>query len=405
MSIIAPNPANQDLNQFISGGQIVVPVSGMLPVGIIGSVGSTTFVDVNSSTGADNISTGDDTLATRAFNLGYNLDNDQWTRLYSISYNSGDHVRASLPTSGFALFGMSNIVGTLGDVAEVWSANDDNMFDTDNVLQVGARMYGFLEKGTSGVWPRLRAVAFDQDMSGVGMPTSGFVLATASLIVDQGGRIANVSTPGNDSKPTTEAALDVNSLLHGYYRASGAWGRISTAFSSGDGNGDIYYSGHALVVSMGDAGYLAHVTPTLTHGETAEHSLFTAAFVMGNDSDTSDWYKISAKSNTDGSAGMALEVADTPIASNVDTSRQTVTNDSGGTVLSTFGVISKLFIKNESGNNTMNVGGNNAGDFPHATQGYPLYAGESMEISIVNADMVSVWAATSGQRIRVFGTN
>ena len=105
MSIIAPNPANQDLNQFISGGQIVVPVSGMLPVGIIGSVGSTTFVDVNSSTGADNISTGDDTLATRAFNLGYNQDNDQWTRLYSISIQFWKYqVRASLPTSGFALF-------------------------------------------------------------------------------------------------------------------------------------------------------------------------------------------------------------------------------------------------------------------------------------------------------------
>ena len=37
-------------------------------------------------------------------------------------------------------------------------ADDDNMFNTDNLLQVGARMYGFLEKGTSGVWPRIRAL-------------------------------------------------------------------------------------------------------------------------------------------------------------------------------------------------------------------------------------------------------
>ena len=34
----------------------------------------------------------------------------------------------------------------------------------------------------------------------------------------------------------------------------------------------------------------------------------------------------------------------------------------------------------------MNVGGNNAGDFPHATQGYQLFANQSMEISIRNAD-------------------
>ena len=98
-------------------------------------------------------------------------------------------------------------------------------------------------------------------------------------------------------------------------------------------------------------------------------------------------------------------VHDAPITTNIDISRNTITNLSGGTVLPTISVGSELFIQNESGNNVMNVGGNNSSDFPHATQGFQLFGGESMTLKVRNADNVCVWAATSGERVRIFVTN
>lgn len=404
-------------------------------MGIIGSVGSTTFVDVNSSTGSDNISTGDDTLATRAFNLGYNQDNDQWTRLYSVSYNSGDHARAPLPTSGFALFGVSNIVGTLGDVAEVWSADDDNMFDTDNVLQVGARLYGFRPQGTSGVWPRIRSTV------------SGALYTTMGSL---SGRFPTVFITDRDGLDVNDEALFTAARMHGFHGPTSGWSRLRLAAldrgMAQESGFVLPISGYALWVATVTSdmdGNIANVTPTVNGGAQVnsglgalntlsklygfapndlnwqafenysrafddgspdDRTLMTTASMVGYHFGNGSWSRVGVKAN-DISAGYSLQVSETPTAGNIDTSRQTITNLSGGTVLNSFSIAGKLIIQNESGNNTMNVAGNNAGDFPHATQGISLFAGETLELLVRNADVVAVWAATSGQRIRVLGTN
>src|SRR6266498_2031221 len=312
MSYLHPNPANQTQ----SGGTQVVILSGSSStVGIVGSVGGTTLADVNSNVNVDNLSVGTDALATQALIYGYNLANDQWTRIYSVPMRSGISSTV-MPVSGFALLTTSRIAGPQGDVADVWAGDDDDMFEKDPLLQTAGRMYGLAnENGASGrTWVRIGATASGQGISGIahklavafsgdpvsisGQPVSvsisGIAINVSGNVVNVSGQAASVSgnmvsvsgQPANisgnvvyltsgkneiqitqggniaqvaantsgDNVSTSDDVLATRAQGFSYYDASGVWTR-NRSIDVDEQN----YSGFVPVVNIGFQGRVANI--------------------------------------------------------------------------------------------------------------------------------------------------
>lgn len=74
---------------------------------------------------------------------------------------------------------------------------------------------------------------------------------------------------------------------------------------------------------------------------------------------------------------------------------------SGGVALQS-GDLYVITLRNLSGNNEMYVGG--SGAYPFSGVGFPLGGGDAVTLSVTNANLVSVFAVTSGQRIGWIGS-
>lgn len=253
---------------------------------------------------------------------------------------------------------------------------------------------------------------------------------------DAGTTIVTVLDPDVDTRSVANNALNVLGYTYGFVDEQNQWARLRVT-ASGQGVSDIPYrlvvafsgdpvsiSGQTVVtsisglntnisgqvvrisgsvISIGEGGQVVNVGQTNSDGiSVSDVALDIRSRLYGYDIGNVEWDRVQVKANE--SLGNCLAVSEIPVQATIVTDRVTITNSSGGTTLPNKDCGGEVFLQNESGNNTMNVGGSNAGEFPNSTNGFSLFAGESMTIKIRNTDDLAVWAATSGQRIRTLIT-
>jgi hypothetical protein len=257
---------------------------------------------------------------------------------------------------------------TFADVQS--SVASDNVATTTDVLATQGLAYGYNQQNDD--WARVRIVPHESGQNTI-LGSSGFSVQTVGL-------------------------------TYGYYPKSGAWNRIATAFASGATGvtqGDQFYSGHSLVVSMGDGGILAHVTPTTDDAEDGTNSLFTVGFNMGYDG---AWYRIGAQVNT---RGNTLGTYPGPAGDNIDIeSDNDVTAASGGQTLTGIDAKGPIYLQARANNSGwIRVGGNNAGDFPTQNDGFQLAPGEHIVLYLSNTNLINVVAQVSGDAVNYLVIN
>lgn len=332
MSLLIPNTASQ-LQQ--SGAIPVINISGGLSNLVYGHFGTSGAVPIeafNTSGVTSGVfsmgllvgvaSSGRKMAETNRYGFDDGNENDQ--RLLTLSamqaYDFSDFVVARLkvlrigsgqtevemPVSGFdhALYTASVITSAHGVPAEVWEASDDDMFDSDQVLQAGARLYGFTPKGASGVWPRVRLTQSGQGISGI--PHRLVVAFSGDIAqIGQGGNVAQVDGGLSDSRANADPTLNVQSRMMGLDQTDNDWVRIR-ATSSGQGISGIphrlivAFSGDPVTISgqsvqITEAGDIVSVNTSLNDSmSNGDNTLSTRANLLGYQRQSGEWSRLDA---------------------------------------------------------------------------------------------------------------